>query len=305
MEVRNDMSDFRGYCDKLGISSPLVLSLLLCGCAGDDGTVGGEIDLVDMRSGTLASGDIEAINGTYGPLCTDRSGSWSIAIDVGATLDNAPLSVILDDTNCVLTLTELQTTLGGDIEAVPAIQLSADFRPSPSAFADPVDFYANASMDSASFAGDFVITLLYSDDPAQVDGDNTAAFEVIESSSSLSTVEAPGHAINTDGLDLLVNSGQVVQSASGNVAVTLPMDAIAGQTYVVVDASGLDTYEELDAAYNGGIPVAIGDVPAAAFDLAGEDLDGSVIRTLIIANIQEGVAAYQAFEITFHPATGD
>jgi hypothetical protein len=299
------MMNSRGYNDKLGISGALACTLMLLGCGGDDGTVGGEVDLVDMRSGTLASGDIEAINGTYGPLCTDRTGSWSLAIEVGAVLDNVPLSVVLDDTNCVLTLTQLQTTLGGDIEAVPAIQLSAAFRPSPSAFAVPVDFYANASMDSASFAEDFLITILYSDDPTQVDGDNTAAFEVIESSSSVSTVEAPGHAINTDGLDLLVNSGQVVQSASGTVAVTLPMDATAGQTYVVVNASGLDTYEELDAAYNGGIPVAIGDVPAAAFELEGEDLDGSVIRTLIIANIQEGVAAYQAFEITFHPATGD
>jgi hypothetical protein len=73
---------------------------------------------------------------------------------------------------------------------------------------------------------------------------------------------------------------------------------------VVVDAVGLDTYAELDAAYIAGTPAAIGaPIPAADFTLVGEDLDAATVkRTLILANIEGGVASYQAFEITFHPA---
>lgn len=286
----------------LGLVGILACSLTLSGCDEEPKSVQGRIDLIDQRSAALASGELEAINGTYGASCTDRSGSWSLEVEVGATLAHDPLSVVLDDTDCVLTMTEVQTTMGGTIEAIPAIALSTSFAASPSAFSMPVDFYANAAMDSVEFDSDFVITLVYSDDPDLDVGNGDAEFEVVESSATASAVQSPGHAINTGPLVILVNSEQVVQSATGSVNLSLPMGATAGQTYVVADASGLDTFAELDAAYEAGTPAAIGNVPAADFTLEGEDLDAPVIRTLIIANIQEGVPAYQAFEITFHPA---
>lgn len=119
---------------------------------------------------------------------------------------------------------------------------------------------------------------------------------------SFDPVEAPGYRIDAAGLDLVVGAGRVVQSATGDVALTLPRAATAGQAYVVVAAGGLNTFEALDAAYAAGTPVAIGNVPAEALELVGRALDGAAIRTIIIANIQAGVAAYQAFELTFHPA---
>lgn len=286
----------------LGLAGLLACTLTLSGCDDEFGDVRGRIDLIDQRSATLASGELEAINGTYGANCTDRTGSWSLEVEVGAALDHSPLSVVLDDTDCVLTMTEVQTSMGGTIEAIPAITLSASFAGSPSSFGVPIDFYANASMDSVSFDSDFVITLLYSDDPDLDVGDGAADFEVVESSASASSVQAPDYSIDTGPLVILVNSEQVVQSASGTIDLALAMGATAGQTYVVVDATGLDTFAELDSAYDAGTPAAIGNVPAAALSLVGEDLDSPVVRTLIIANIQEGVAAYQAFEITFHPA---
>lgn len=288
-------------CKALGPVAVLACAMLISGCDEDKkATVGAVIDPIDKRQGTLLSGDLEAINGTYGPNCTDRAGSWSVEVEVGATLDNPVLSVVLDDTDCVLTLTEMQTTLGGTIEAIPAIELSASYAVSPSSFGDPIDFFANASMDSVSFADDFIISLLYSDDSTLADADGAAGFELVETSVDAESVQAPDYTIDTAGLLILVNSEQVVESATGSIDLTAGMTV--GQSYVVVDAADLDTYAELDDAFTMGTPVAIGDPPASAFSLVGEDLDTATVRTLIIANIDEGVAAYQAFEITFHPA---
>ena len=45
---------------------------------------------------------------------------------------------------------------------------------------------------------------------------------------------------------------------------------------------------------------------AAAFGLVSEDLDAAAVkRTLIVARTENGVASYQAFEITFHEAAVD
>lgn len=299
--INNHVSTVRR---SLGLAGVLGCSMLLSACDHDDRVeaVGGQIDLIDKRQATLLSGDLEAINGTYGANCTDRAGDWSVAVSLGATLEHAELSVVMDDTDCELTMTELQTSLGGTIEAIPAIDLAVGWAADPSSFGDPIDFYANASMDSVSFDSDFVISLLYSDDSTLADADGDATFELVETSVDADSVQAPQYSIDTSGLLVLVNSEQVVQSATGSIDLSLGMGAVAGQSYMVLDASGLDTFAELDAAFIMGTPVAIGDPPASDFTLVGEDLDAPVVRTLIIANIQEGVAAYQAFEITFHPA---
>jgi len=288
----------------LGSAGVLSCMLLISGCDDEEvKTANGNIDVIDKRSGTLLSGELEAINGTYGANCLNRSGSWSVPIQVGATLDHAELSVIVDDTDCVLTLTEVQTSMAGDLAADPPIVLATSFAADPSEFDDPVDFYANASVDSLAFADDFVITLLYSDDPSLLEDDGNAEFEVVETSVSAQSVQAPEYSIDTSGLTILVDDDQEVQSATGSMPLSLAMGAVAGQSYMVLAQSGLDTFAELDAAWNAGAPSAIGaSVPAADFSLVGQDLDNPTIRTLIIANISEGVAAYQAFEITFHPA---
>lgn len=275
-------------------------ALALFGCAGSN-SVSGSIEAIDKREGTLLAADLESANGTYGAGCTDRTGSWSVEIEIGATLDHDPLSVVLNDDGCVLTLTELRTT-SGVLAATPSISLGTSYKMSPSAFDDPAVYYANAKLDSVSFASDFVLTLLYSDNPDLATDDNTATFEVVEASAVGDSVSAPDYMIDPDGLNIIVDTDQIVVSATGSVGLTA--GAVTGQNYVVVDAVGLDTYAELDAAFTGDTPAALGaSIPAAKFNLVGEDLDVATKRTLIIANTEFGVASYQAFEITFHPAT--
>ncbi len=280
--------------------SLLGLALLLPGCTDDDSSVSGQVETIDKRSGTLLAADLESANGTYGAGCTNRTGSWSVGIEIGAVLDHTALSVVANNDACVLTLTELRTT-DGVLAATPSITLTTSYKVTPSEFDDPIAFYGNAKMDSVSFASDFLITILYADDPDSATDDNTAAFEVAQASAEGDSVSAPNYTIDPDALDVLADADQVVVSATGGVALTA--GSVAGQTYVVVEASGLDTYAELDAAYLAGTPAAIGaSVPAADFTLVGEDLDTLPKRTLIIANIESAVASYQAFEITFHPA---
>lgn len=278
----------------------IAFALLLPGCADDDSSVSGQIETIDKRSGTLLAADLESANGTYGAGCTNRTGSWSVGIEIGAVLDHTALSVVANNDACVLTLTELRTT-DGALTATPSITLTTSYKVTPSEFDNPVAFYGNAKMDSVSFASDFLITILYADDPDSATDDNTAEFEVTQASAEGDSVSAPNYTIDPDALDVLADADQVVVSATGGVALTA--GSVAGQTSVVVEASGLDTYAELDAAYLAGTPAAIGaSVPAADFTLVGEDLDTLPKRTLIIANIESSVASYQAFEITFHPA---
>ncbi len=71
----------------------------------------------------------------------------------------------------------------------------------------------------------------------------------------------------------------------------------------VVEASGLDTYAELDGAYLAGEEQAVAPtIPAVDFALIGDDLSTPQKRTLIVAAAASGVRSYQAFEITFHAA---
>jgi len=278
----------------LGTTGVLACAVMLSACFGSD-AVHGEID-VDLRSETLLAGDLESANGTYGAGCTNRTGAWSVEIEGGATLDNAVLSVVLNNNACVLTLTGLRTT-GGLLLAAPAIALTTSYKVAASAFED--EFFGNAKMDSVSFAGDFILTVLYSDDPSLATDDNTASFAVAESSAAGDSVTVPDYTIDPDNLVIVTDNAQVVTGATGSVTLTAGLQV--GQTYVVVDAAGLNTYDELDDAYKLGIPAAIGaSIPAADFTLVGEDLDTLTQRTVIIANTESGVASYQAFEITFN-----
>lgn len=279
----------------------LVCAMLLPGCR-EDRVVQGTVDAVDMRDGMLFSSSLKSINGSYGDDCTNRSGNWSLKVDPMATLDNAELSVVLGDDACVLTLTSLHTT-DGVLAASPSMALTTSYKMTPSEFDDPVLFYGNAKLSSVSFDADFTLTLLYSDDPSKVTGDNTAEFEVVESGVAGDAVGVPDYTIDTSSLHLLTDFDQVVVSASGSIGITAGM--VTGETYVVADASGLSTYDDIDTAYLAGTPAALGaSVAAAAFDLVGEDLDAAAVkRTLIIARTENGVTSYQAFEITFHEAT--
>ena len=274
------------------------------GCASDD-SVQGNIVATNNTTQSLTSGDLDSVNGTYGAGCRNRSsGNWSVAIAGGAELDNAPLTVVLKNTACVLTVTELHTE-AGVVLANPAIELSTSYQADPSAFGDPLTvFYANARLTSVSFAGDFVIEMIYSDDPSLATGNNTAQFEVVESTATAESIPAPDYALDVATLGVLTDIDDVVVSVSGTAGLSEGSGTgQTGETYVVVNATGLTTYAAIDAAYTGATGAAIDTtVPADDFALVGDDLTVSKVRTLIIAHTVDGVRSYQRFQVTFHKA---
>jgi len=131
-----------------------------------------QVVVVDTRSQALSALDVLSINGDYSG-CHGRTGSWSVALDSGAVLDHTALSVILNDVGCVLSLTELHTAVAGLDAISPPLVLGLSFAPTASAIPDSTD--VNARLDRVDFAADFVITVVFSDDPAFGDpADNTA-----------------------------------------------------------------------------------------------------------------------------------
>lgn len=269
--------------------------LLQTGCTGSD-SVQGSVELIDHTTQALLSGDFESVNGTY-TGCVDRSGSWSLEVESGAILTNAPLSVVLNDADCVLSLTGIQTT--SELKTPPAdMVLTASYALTASAFDIPIEFYANAMLDSVLFADDFTLTVLYSDDPELATGSDSADFVVQTASATATSVPAPSYTL-TINLSVTTDAEDIVQAASGTADLTVGTGA---DEYLVADASGLDTFAELDAAYLAGTPAVFNaNVPAAAFGLVGEDLTATQIHTLILVNTVDGVNAYQAFAITFNP----
>jgi hypothetical protein len=275
----------------------LFIMVPACNAGGD---AAANAEAINHATQALTSGEIESINGTFGAGCTDRSGAWSVEIASGATLDNPELSVVLNDTGCVLTMTELRTTAGA-IAADPPIVLGTSYAGSASSFEDPIEFYANAKISSVLFATDFGITVLYSDDESLATDSNTAAFVVVESSATAESVPAPDYSISMAGISLTTDAGDIVQSAVGSASLTEGL--IEGEAYVLVNGSGLDTYAELDEAFLAGTPATVPlTIAAADFDLVGDDLTTPQVQTVIIANIMSGVRSYQAFAVTFNPA---
>lgn len=292
----------RATAKHLGVVGLLTAALLtISSCSSGDESVRGGAIAVDQTTQALLIGDLESANGSYGALCSHRTGAWSVEIKAGAILDHPPLSVLLNDTSCVLTLTSLRTTLGGNMAATPALVLTSSFQIAASTFGVPVEFYANARLSAVTFASDFVLHVLFSDDPNLATASNTAEFIVVVATATAGAVAAPDYTLNAAGLLVRTDVNNVVQTVTGTADLTA--GTVVGQTYVVVDAAGLNTYAAIDAAYHAGtIKALVLAIPADDFTLVGKDLTVPEVRTLIIANTQDGFTSYQAFEITFNPA---
>jgi len=272
--------------------------------AEDDGNdaLHAEAVVVDQTTQALASGQIAFVSGTY-TNCTKRTGSWSVAVAPAVSRDDA-LSVLLNDTACVLTLTGLELTTGGPaIAATPSFVLSPSYQVTASTFGMPVSFYANATVSAVDFAANFVLTILYSDDPRLATRINTARFAVAESSATAGSVPAPNYALDVSGIIVQTDVADIVQFVTGTAPLTA--STVTGQGYVVLNTSGLTSYLAIDTAYKGATSAVVaGGIPASDFaSLINTDLTTvPQVRTLIIANTDNGITSYQVFEITFNKA---
>jgi hypothetical protein len=290
--------------------SSLALALpMLIGCGSPD--VHPSITLIDRTTHPLNVGAFLEVMGSYGSGCTNRSGSWSVGIGGYTGLSNAPLSVVRNDTGCALTATSLRLgTLGANSLYFPpaGFSLGGSYAGSASAFAmnvgDPVAFYGNFQvLPDLSFANDFNIDLLYSEDPNLASASAVANYAVQSATASSGAVAAPDYALDMTGFTMQVDVNKIVQSTGGNAALTLMNTA--AQTYVLStnDLGATPTYAQVDAEFQAGSAQALSGMnpmlTAATFALSGANLSSPRIRTLLLANTQSGTPSYEAFRIAF------
>jgi Ice-binding-like len=220
----------------------------------------------------LADGSLKAINGTYGSGCLQRSGSWSLLVSGTGALTNAPLTVVKDNTACVLTLTSL--VADQTYTPVSSIDMSASYLDVASAFeagvGGPVEFYANAKLDSASFAGDFVVTVLVSGDPSAARSAVTGG--VLGKASSFAVLA--GSTITCGASTPMIMVGDIGVSAVTTLS-TIPSDQPeGGSRYVGPGSLAVQAQTDLTAGYNALHGMTC---PPATNNLSGKDLGGQVL----------------------------
>lgn len=303
---------FHAACISRPMAAAIAALVGVGGCAdgGEEAVTPRTVVMMQGRL-TIAAGTLTSANGTYGAGCTNRNGAWSVRITDGAdVLTHPPLSVVKGNTGCVLTLTHLRGGAAGiDLyAATPSFAMTGAYQATSASFAvgspTPIAFYGNAFLNALTFSSDFVIVILYSDNPNLRVGWNTANFTVHAASAAASGVAAPTYTIDMTPLVVSTDNANVVESAVGDP--TLSAGVTAGQTYVVLTTLAGTSYAEVDAAFIAGSPktAIAATIPAASFMLVspGVDLTGSLVkRTIIIANTVSGVPSYQVITITFIP----
>lgn len=282
----------------------LPLAAVVAGCASSDAEEQETRIVYGTAREALTDGSIKALNGTYAG-CAERTGAWSVRVSGNDALDHDALSVIRDDTSCVLAVTEVVADRA--YVASPALPLTTSYQGTASSFSPagggPITFYANVKLSSATFASNFQITVAHSDDPSvTTTSDLGASYATVESSVVTTIVLAPDYTISLAALTVQTNVTKDVVAASGVAALTDV--SRTGFNYVVnTTLSASPTLLEVTAAYAGGSQHIISGpnptIPASEFTLVGKSLASPITRTVIISRTVGGVLAYQLFRITF------
>ncbi len=307
---------------------PVALVAAVGGCSsspaagGAPGTISPSVQLVDRTTHALSTGAMQWVNGTY-TGCTNPAGggatmngtAWSARISGTNAMDHAPLVVIKNDALCRLAITSIvaDTTYLG----APAVAIGTSYNGSASSFSTtamgPISFYANAKADSLSFAADFSLTVLFSDNLADVNPNTSATYaSVMSTSNGTSQVPSPNYSVSFESFGIKTDIAQYVQTATGNVTVTAGSNH--GESYVInTDQMLGGSFAAVDAAYlAGGTPVTVaGSIDWSAFSLFQTLADGGVtgvqlptVRNVIIVHTVSGVSSYEVIRITFNNAAG-
>jgi hypothetical protein len=144
--------------------------------------------------------------------------------------------------------------------------------------------------------------VLFSDNPRVGTGSNTASYAGVSATASAQGVTAPNYTLDTSRVSVSTDFSNLTQVVSGNVVLT--PGSTTGDAYLIVTGAAADTYAAINTAYLAGSPnVMATTLPASSFVATSVDLTGSILRSLIIAKLQNGVRSYQKFAITFNPPT--
>jgi len=293
----------------------LAVGLVTSACGGASSSGNGNesvsataqaISVATATAGTPRS--LLTMDGTYGAGCKNRSGNWSLPLNgyMGG-LANPLLTVVTNNTNCVLSITDV-----GDASvyytAAPAVVLGAT-QSAASAFASPIAFYGSAIQSDVTYASDFTITFTYSDVPGVGSDTNTTNTVIAAASASANDVPSPDYTL-TDSIVITIDAnqpGSVVQSVSGEL--TLNYVSHIGEAYVVVlpDTShgSVGSFTEDDFMFNsagGGVTIPDGSLHVSIFSQlglgAGAVLPYSVV--IVVRNLVIGVPSYESFQVTFN-----
>ncbi|HSO31367.1 MAG TPA: hypothetical protein VLT33_02590 [Labilithrix sp.] len=290
-------------------SSFVALAAISGGCSSSsEEAVTPKLEIINRTASAIQlAGSITAVHGTYGGACESRTGAWVVD---GLTPGNTTLSVVKNDTACVLTMTSIDA--GSSFSATPAIAMATTYATVGSGFAlssggdTSLKFYGNAKMSAVLFASDFVISLVVSDSPRGTDAGNKGADGYASRSATLTAggVPAPDYTIALGSFGVTKDINNVVDAVSGFAL--LGEEGVSGEDFAVVSGAPA-TFAAVDAAFSGGSPAPLSglatplELPASGFALPTVDLDTSPQRTVIIRHTVNGVSSYEMLTVTFTP----
>lgn len=324
------------------LSSVLVFAASFGGCSpsenadvvqiGDDGYpvdqiedvaenafVSSEAVAVEKLFGSLAVDSVLKIGGIYGAGCADRVGRWAIALN-GYTFvgGEKQLTVLKGDVGCILSVDEVKA---GPTYA-PELYLPDAPIPLTAAYAEigsplridgaglPAVYVNFRVLPNLSFETDFVVEMVYSSDINNTDLSIITGYAVTEGLATASGIAPPNASLVPGGIHVVVDSENIVKSAYGTAM--LNQGTIVAEWYVVHAGSlgPLFTYGEVDSAFNlpGNTRVALlgasREIPATEFMLEGIDLTLPQVRSVIVANTENGINSYQIFTVTIQRPLG-
>lgn len=298
----------KGFVDAAFGAAMGVCVLAMVGCAGADTSAGSTVpegEVLGTASSSLSNGSIQWVNGTY-TNCVNHTGSWSARVSGVATMTNGALTVVKNDTTCVLSMTGIYADqLYG---ATPALALGTSFAAVASSFGSgAAQFSANARLDSVQFAADFQLSLVYGDTTtAPTSVVVNSAYATVQASTVTTGVSPPNYTIDTSSFLFQIDAIGLVTGVSGSAQLTNGTNT--GTTYAI-DMGTLPaspTYLQVGVAWITAVttqkPITGANpaVPSSQFGVLGLNLlSSSQVRTLIVQRTVAGVSAYQLFRITF------
>lgn len=245
--------------------------------------------LVDHRPDDESAANVRYLHGTYGPSCDEGSDSWTLAVD-GTPHDHAPLSLAEHDDDCELIITSAETSDGEQLFPQTTVKLGVSYADLPVAFGAPPVFYASAKLDAQALQGTGELTFVIAERAPEL-----VSYSATEQGASVST---PDYVLDIGGLTIETDVHDVVRAVRGSAA--LQSRTVRGVAYTLA-AGRLTSYDALDAAYLAQHRALSPLIPGSEFNLLGVDLTTHPVRTLIVANVVNGVRAYQAITIRFDP----
>jgi hypothetical protein len=223
---------------------------------------------------------------------------WSLTLDEESegSATHPTLSLLQGDDACELILSAAKTASGETIVARPPLTVGPSYAAEPTAFGAPPAFYLNVKRDSLVGENGFRATLIVAEDPQRVTVADSAPVSYTATSVLGARVLPPDYGVDIGSVVIEVDADGVVQAVDGYAE--LIAKETAGVGYAIA-CGKLVSFEELDASYVRHNEPLTKRIPASAFGLVGLSLGAVQVRTIIVANAEDGVRSYQALTLAF------